>query len=185
MIGKKIKQQRTKLGLTMSQLAQSCNISVSFLSQMERDLVEPSIATLRKIAENMQVPLYYFFTQQEVNYYVIKADARQKIGNIDSQLRYEFISPIVNSPEYPLNMVMIAFFMQPHSAVSEEPLSHEGDECVLLTKGTLLIRLPEAEIILYEGDSLYIRSEVPHEFINTTDETVTGISCISPPNINF
>ena len=48
-IGEKIKRLRTKLGLTQEELAARTELSKGFISQLERDLTSPSIATLMDI----------------------------------------------------------------------------------------------------------------------------------------
>ena len=50
-IGPKIKRLRIQLGLTQEELANRCELSKGFISQLERDLTSPSIATLIDILE--------------------------------------------------------------------------------------------------------------------------------------
>ena len=45
-IGEKIKRRRVSLGLTQEELAARVELSKGFISQVERDLTSPSIATL-------------------------------------------------------------------------------------------------------------------------------------------
>ncbi|MDE7233374.1 MAG: helix-turn-helix domain-containing protein, partial [Lachnospiraceae bacterium] len=45
-IGNKIKELRNKKGLTQEELADRCELSKGFISQVENDLTSPSIATL-------------------------------------------------------------------------------------------------------------------------------------------
>ena len=42
-IGNKIKNLRTQKGLTQEELADRCELSKGFISQLERDLTSPSI----------------------------------------------------------------------------------------------------------------------------------------------
>ena len=45
-IGDKIKRMRIEKGLTQEELANRCELSKGFISQLENDLTSPSIATL-------------------------------------------------------------------------------------------------------------------------------------------
>ena len=63
-LGAKIRQQRKAQRLTLVQLAGRCNISPSFLSQIEREQANPSVATLHTIAEVFGLPLASFFEEQ-------------------------------------------------------------------------------------------------------------------------
>ena len=51
-IGSKLKRMRIQNGLTLEELASRCELTKGFLSQLERDLTSPSIATL---ADNQQI----------------------------------------------------------------------------------------------------------------------------------
>ena len=50
-IGNKIKRMRIERGLTQEELANRCELSKGFISQVENDLTSPSIATLIDILE--------------------------------------------------------------------------------------------------------------------------------------
>ena len=60
-IGEKIKHLRVKNGLTQQELANRCELSKGFISQVERDLTSPSIATLVDILECLGTNLKDFF----------------------------------------------------------------------------------------------------------------------------
>ena len=61
-IGPKIKRLRTQLGLTQEELANRCELSKGFISQLERDLTSPSIATLIDILECLGTSPRAFFS---------------------------------------------------------------------------------------------------------------------------
>ena len=56
-IGEKIKQQRVLLGLTQEELADRCELSKGFISQVERNLTSPSISTLTDILQSLGTDL--------------------------------------------------------------------------------------------------------------------------------
>ena len=56
-IGQAIKLCRSQRGLSLAQLAKRANISVSYLSLLERDLRDPNLSTAQDIASALQVPL--------------------------------------------------------------------------------------------------------------------------------
>ncbi|WVP64049.1 helix-turn-helix transcriptional regulator [[Clostridium] symbiosum] len=58
MLGTNIREYRKKLGLTMKDLAESTGLSIGYISQVEREEVEPSLSSLRKIAGSFDVPVY-------------------------------------------------------------------------------------------------------------------------------
>ena len=60
-IGEKIQAYRLQKGLNIKELSQLVGISPSMLSQMERNLANPSISTLKALSAALETPLYYFF----------------------------------------------------------------------------------------------------------------------------
>ena len=64
-IGEKIKALRVANGLTQEELANRCELTKGFISQVERDLTSPSIATLVDILESLGTNLKEFFNETE------------------------------------------------------------------------------------------------------------------------
>ena len=65
-IGHKIKQLRIQKGLTLEELASRSELTKGFLSQLERNLTSPSIATLNDIVEALGSSLSDFFKEETV-----------------------------------------------------------------------------------------------------------------------
>ena len=64
-IGEKLKQLRQQRGLTQEELADRCELSKGFISQVERNLASPSIATLTDMLECLGVSLSAFFSDKD------------------------------------------------------------------------------------------------------------------------
>ena len=64
-IGNKIKTLRISKGLTQEELADRAELSKGFISQLERDLTSPSIATLTDILQCLGTNLKDFFNDEE------------------------------------------------------------------------------------------------------------------------
>ena len=65
LLGEKIKMLRMQHGLTQEELANRCELSKGFISQLERDLTSPSIATLIDILECLGTDLKTFFNDSD------------------------------------------------------------------------------------------------------------------------
>ena len=70
-IGEKIKRRRVSLGLTQEELAARVELSKGFISQVERDLTSPSIATLTDILEALGMSLADFFSESSAQEKVV------------------------------------------------------------------------------------------------------------------
>lgn len=66
-IGDRIKNLRLKLGLTQEELADRCDLTKGFISQIERDLASPSVSSLFDILEALGSSPAEFFTQREMD----------------------------------------------------------------------------------------------------------------------
>ena len=64
-IGEKIRQLRILNQLTQEELANRCELSKGFISQLENDLTSPSIATLIDILQCLGTNLKEFFSDDE------------------------------------------------------------------------------------------------------------------------
>ena len=70
-IGRKIKQLRIQKGLTLEELASRSELTKGFLSQLERELTSPSIATLNDIVEALGSSLAEFFKEEVFSIFLI------------------------------------------------------------------------------------------------------------------
>ena len=92
-IGKKIKELRVAKGLTQEELADRSELSKGFISQLERDLTSPSIATLMDILQCLGTTVSEFFQEEPEDQIVFQNE--DYFEKIDSELgsKTEWIIP--------------------------------------------------------------------------------------------
>lgn len=181
MIGAKIRKLRQEKGMTLSELAKQVNFTASYISQIERSIIEPSLSSLRKIALALEVPIYSFLSEESEDHLLIKADKRKKLALPDSTMVYEFVTPMAANKAIKPKMEVIYVHVDPKSWSSEGYLIHKADECILVLEGCLHVYLGEDCYVLEEGDSLYIQENINHKSYNPLDKTTTAIACFAPP----
>ena len=59
-------------------------------------------------------------------------------------------------------------------------MTHEGEECGFVLQGTLTVLLDGREYRLYEGDSIYFRSTIPHKYLNLGQEDCVSVWAMTP-----
>ena len=91
-IGDKIKRMRIEKGLTQEELANRCELSKGFISQLENDLTSPSIATLIDILEILGTNLKEFFSDDKDEKITYKYEDMFETENHD--LKYKNNSPL-------------------------------------------------------------------------------------------
>ncbi|MFD3190325.1 helix-turn-helix domain-containing protein [Sedimentitalea sp. HM32M-2] len=177
-LGADLRALRKARGLTLAELAEALGRSVGWLSQVERDLSEPSVADLRRIAAHLSVPMSLLFgtaaaTQDEAGY-VVRKDNRRTIGSDQAGLVEQLLSPDLTDD---FEMVLSTFL--PH-AESEDPHSRATQEVGYLISGRLDLEIGPRRFTLHPGDSFRIRGE-PFRWINPYDEPAVAIWVIAPP----
>ncbi len=182
MIGSKIRKIRQDKEFTLNQVAKATNLTASYLSQIERSITEPSISSLKKIASALNVPIYYFLNEEEKEVKIlIKADERKIIKLPNSNIFYEFLTPMPNDIEWPVKFLSGFFEIKPQSTASEDFFIHKADEWLIVLEGELEVILGDQSYNVEVGDSLYIKENIPHKMINNGSIMVKGIFTISPP----
>ena len=175
MVGQRIRKRRLQLGLTLRDLADGVGVTPSFLSYVERDIVSPSLSSLVRIAQELQVPLVYFFLEGRTTSSVVRPAERPVLRLADSNVSYELLS------QYPgRRLACMLAHLQPGTSSFDAPQQHEQEECVLVLSGTLEAQLGSETFVLNEGDSVHYDGMVPHRFTSIGDEVTVYLVVISP-----
>lgn len=178
-IGKKIKELRKEQGMSIAELARKAELSSGLISQIERNIVTPSIVSLWKIAQSLQVSVGYFFDEdiKDITNPIVKKDERKKILVSNNNAIYELLSPDLNR-----KIEFLYITIKPGDYSSKDFVTHEGEECGIVIKGRLMVKMKNREYILEEGDSIYFDSTIPHKYINIGEEVCESIWAMTPPS---
>lgn len=177
-LGADLRAIRKSRGLTLTDLAEILERSVGWLSQVERDISEPSITDLRLIAAALEVSVSMLFSHaaapaNEAGYVVRKA-ARRQIGSNIAGLVEELLSPDLTD-----DFEVVHSSFQPHSAITT-PVTRPTQEVGYLVSGRLDMLIGGRKFTIHPGDSFRIRNE-PFLWANPYDEIAVAIWVIAPP----
>ncbi len=177
-LGADLRALRRSRGLTLADLAEALGRSVGWLSQVERDLSEPSIADLRRISAVLSVPLSMLFGQAPAPAheagYVVRKGARRRIGTGAAGLVEELLSPDLTD-----DFEMVHSTFEPQSEI-EAVTTRPTQEVGYLISGRLILEIGARTFTIHPGDSFRIRGE-PHRWRNPHDEPAVAIWVIAPP----
>lgn len=177
MIGDRIRAVRKERQLTVRQLARSAGVSPAHISQVERDITDPSLDSLRHIAQALGVPLFDLFQQPEDSgVAVVRSDSRMQTRSPHGELVYSRVSPGFGRLE------VLEGVLQPGAASSQEPWSHPSEECVVVTSGKLIAEVDGQRHQLHKGDSCYFDSRLPHRYVNEHKIQSVFLISITPPS---
>lgn len=175
MVGSRIKQVRRRRGWTIKQLAERAEFTPSFLSQVERGVASPSIASLQRIAGALAIPTFHLLLDTEHGSPVVRSAERRLITHPGVAVPYELLCP----PASATLEVAIAT-LPPGVASSTGFLSHEGEECALVLTGFMQAMLAESSYFLSQGDSIFLNSLVPHRYLNCGTEDLVFLVAMAP-----
>ena len=180
-IGAVIRHARKQSHRTLQQVAKESSLSVSYLSQIERSVLNPSVGTLKRIADALHIPAgKLMFTPDarstRSTVAVMRKGQRKRVAFPQSSISYELLTPDLRRRSSLLWLVADA------GAESGAPLTHEGEDVVVVLKGRLSIEVGGAWHELGEGDSIYFNSELPHRWCNRQKVVAEAIWVSSPPS---
>lgn len=178
MLGHKIRQRRTELNWSLQDLAERTQLTPSFLSQVERSRTEPSLSSLRRIAEALEVPIFYFLVDDDNHKPVVRKADRRTMEFRDAGVVYQLLSPpdFVNR-----SMEIVVTRMAPRASGGDHPITHPGEEAIVVLRGRACIQVGDTEYELAEGDCIYFFSSIPHRVRNAADEELEFLAAITPP----
>ncbi|GIK42605.1 MAG: MerR family transcriptional regulator [Chloroflexota bacterium] len=175
-LGEKIRTRREEIDISLRELAARTDLTHSFLSLVERDQADPSINSLRRIAEALGTPLANFFTEDNEVTPLVKRSQRRTLRLPGSHIEYEMLNPT--------SIRRLQFFMtnlEPGAATADEPISHPVEECTVVLQGRLKLEVGSEVYILEEGDSAGWDGNQPHRLSCVGEDTLVLISATSPP----
>jgi transcriptional regulator with XRE-family HTH domain len=173
-LGARMRARREALGLSLRSLADRTGVSASFLSQVERGLVSPSIQTLTAVSRALEVPIYHFLLESPDP--VVKHDQRRRLIMPNTSVDYELLCPDVHR-----SMEVSLGRLEQNAASSDEPLAHPTEEFMLVLEGVMEIEIGPRRYVLEPGDSIYYHGLAPHRFFSAGDDALIFISAVSPP----
>lgn len=176
MVGTRIRALRTARGMTVTELARLAEVSTALISQVERELSDPSLATIRKIARALDTPLFSLFEEPESDDVAVVRRAARMTVQSPTGIAYSRISAGRGQLE------VLQGTLSAGAASSPEPWSHPSEECVLVTQGELVVEVAGDEYQLDSGDSCYFDSRLPHRYLNPAETTAVFLLSITPPS---
>jgi len=175
-IGEKIKRLRTLNNLTQDELAKRCDLTKGFISQIERNLTSPSIATLMDILEALGTDIRNFFNEKIEEKIVFTKDDIYDL--IDENLGYSISWLISNAQKNAMEPILIT--LQPNSKTKiDEP--HEGEEFGYILKGRINLHLGKQLYKIKSGESFYFKSNKTHYLENPYNKPASVLWISTPP----
>jgi transcriptional regulator with XRE-family HTH domain len=179
-LGNAIRAHRKQAGMTLLDLAKQAGFSISYLSQIERNLMTPSIGTLRRLADALDIPAGQLMlkdaSQPNSPVAVVRLKERKQLAFPGSNIHYELLTPDMR------RRASLLWVEAPPGSESGPLFSHEGEDGVVVLKGTIEVEVGSVWHRLEAGDSIYFNAGIPHRWRNNGSEPAEAVWLSTPPS---
>lgn len=175
LLGEKLKDLRLFCNLTQEELADRCELTKGYISQLENDLTSPSIATLIDILSALGTNLKDFFADDEEEKVVFKKNEFiEKVSD-----GYKLLWVVPNAQKNAMEPIHIT--VNPHST-TEEDYPHEGEEFGFVLQGEINLVIGKKKHKVKKGESFYFTPNKIHFLTNDKDDKAVLLWISCPPN---
>ena len=188
-VGKQIRDARNVARLTINEVAQRSDFSPSYVSQVEREMANPSLSALSRIAEAVGLDLADLFSSNDASSPtpkispdesiptgVVRHDHRKELIHPGSKLRFELLCPDLQ------HALQVHKTTAPPGMNMSEHITHEGEECAVVLRGEMQFTVGDDSFFLETGDSIYFDGRKPHFWVNTGQADLEVMWIITPPH---
>ena len=174
-LGEKIKRMRLQKGLTQEELADRCELTKGYISQLENNLNSPSIATLTDILAALGSSLAEFF-QEETEEKIVYSK-NEFIEKDSDGILFKWLIP--NAQKNMMEPVLVELA---EGAETAGDIPHEGEEFGYVLEGKIAIVLGKKHHSCKKGEAFYYTASKPHSIINKGKSKAKFLWISTPPN---
>ena len=174
-LGLKLRDMRQKINLTQEELADRCELTKGYISQLENDLTSPSIATLVDILNALGSNLSDFFhedTEPKIVFSEPEYIEKQSDG-----MFFRWLIP--NAQKNMMEPVLVE--LEPGAQTSPD-FPHDGEEFGYVLEGRIAIVRADRSHVAKKGESFYFTADKEHAIINKGKGKAKFIWVSTPPN---
>ncbi len=166
-MGLRIRHLRKARGKSLKDLSADADLSISFLSQIERGLSSASVRTLAKLADALDVSIGELFSSardeiDSLHRIVSRPSEHTTLDMRSTGAEKRWLTPFDQTPRLDLYLIIL----DPGGSSGDEPYVHEGEEAGIVLEGGMELVVDGRRHVLGEGDTFRFASGRPHRFAN-------------------
>jgi transcriptional regulator with XRE-family HTH domain len=168
-VGPRLRQARTRRGLTLTGVAESTGISKSTLSRLETGGRRPTLELLLALSHAYRVPLDDLVAAPE------EGDPRIRLK--PGRVKGRTVIPLTREPEGRQAWKIVI----PTDKTTPEPRAHDGHEWIYVLSGRVRFILGDEDLVLHAGDVAQFDTRTPHWFGSTGQNPAEILSIFERP----
>lgn len=176
-LGAHIRLRRRELDMGVRDLARATGLSATFVSRLEHGKANPTLDTLRAVANALNTPLFRLLAGADERNPVVRRRQRRRTVIAPGHVSIELMVP-------DLYHKMVLF--QVHATAADgnlvgPPLMVPTEECVIVVKGSIAVTAGGQIYRLQAGDSIYVEGRSLESIRVTSEGEASFISAMTPP----
>jgi len=167
-LGERIKHLRQEKNLTLKDVSEKTDLSISSISQLEHSKTSATLESFKKISEALDVSPSYFFSKpdKEQQSTVVKGSS-DHFKFKESKFIYRDLKGNMENPLF----LPILVILNPGDNRGSN-FTHKGQEFLYVLEGTLTVLLDKEAFTLQPYDSIFLDASTPHYWQNNTEQPV-------------
>jgi len=181
MIGEKIREIRKSKNLTIVELSEMINVTSGYISQIERDLISPSLSVLKRLSQALDVPLSVLFLDKaDTDVITIPQNERTKVKLNNINVELEYITPFLKSSDKKSGCEAFVFKLNPKTWASNNGIAHEYKEFIYVLRGEIECHIGDKVYTISKGDSIIVPENNNHMIYNVNEDISEALCVITP-----
>ena len=174
-IGGKLRSLRQKNNLTQKELADRCELSKGFISQLESNQTSPSLSTLEDILTTLGSSFHEFFSDEQGDDPVCRKE--DVFVKEDDGVTIHWLIP--NAQKKDIEPILVT--IQP-GAETETDLPHMGEEFGYVLSGAVRLVIGDRVERVRKDESFYFKPTAPHKLVNAGKSACRVLWVSTPPS---
>ncbi len=174
-VGKRLRMLRKSRGLSLRALARASGLSANALSMIERGKTSPSVSTLYRLADALQVPITAFFEVKPERRPVVFIKAGERT-------RVPFARGVwegLGGEQFTGRVEPFFLTLETGASSGPFPMVHTGHEFVICLRGLLEYEVEGQRYLLEPGDSLLFAARLRHRWRNAGTTVTNALFVLS------
>ncbi len=177
-IGRRLRDIRTRLGLSQRQLGRVSGVANATISQIEAGKLNPTVSMLKRVLDGIPISMSEFFADDGEFAEQIFFRGEELTQIADGGVSFLQVGANLHNK----SIQFLKECYQPGAGTGKHAITHEGEECGIILQGRLEVTVAGQTAVLTAGDAYYFKSDQPHQFRNAGNAACELITACTPPS---
>jgi transcriptional regulator with XRE-family HTH domain len=175
-VAQRLQELRAGRKLSIRALARLSGLAVNTLSLIENGKTSPSVSTLQRLAQALEVPIAEFFTRVKAQKRLVYTPAGERLP----RARGKALIADMSAGLFEGAVQVMEISAEAGAASGGQPISHGGHEIIYGLSGSAVYRVEDQEYPIGPGDSLVFAADLAHSWRGSAADAVRFLLVLIP-----